>query len=332
MTTDATSADAGSSQPMVDLVPELPPTVGETIERAVASVISGKREEIRTVLTVLLAEGHVLLEDVPGVGKTQLARAFAAAIGGTVRRIQCTPDLLPSDITGMSVLDQRAGELRFQPGPVFANIVIADEINRASPKTQAALLECMAEGQVTVDGVTHILPKPFLVVATQNPIDMEGTYALPEAQRDRFMARLELGYPDEDAEHAMVSARETAQPLDAVRAVTTEEAFQAEIDLARAVRAHELVERYAVRISRATRAHPDVRLGASPRATLQLVRAAKAHAHLNGRDWLSPDDVKALASHVLPHHLVMHDPHARYEDHRAVVAQALAKTVAPVMR
>ncbi|WP_206446142.1 AAA family ATPase [Agrococcus sp. KRD186] len=308
------------------------PTAGERIERAVGSVISGKHEEIRTVLTVLLAEGHVLLEDVPGVGKTQLARAFAAAIGGTVRRIQCTPDLLPSDITGMSMLDQRTGELRFQPGPVFANIVIADEINRASPKTQAALLECMAEGQVTVDGITHVLPTPFLVVATQNPIDMEGTYALPEAQRDRFMARLELGYPDEDAEHAMVSARETAQPLDAVRAVTTEEQFQTEIDQARAVRAHELVERYAVRLARATRAHPDVRLGASPRATLQLVRAAKAHAHLLGRDWLSPDDVKALAVHVLPHHLVMHDPHARYEDATAVVAQALAKTVAPVMR
>lgn len=307
-------------------------TAGERIEGAVASVISGKREEIRTVLTVLLAEGHVLLEDVPGVGKTQLARAFAAAIGGTVRRIQCTPDLLPSDITGMSVLDQASGELRFQPGPVFANIVIADEINRASPKTQAALLECMAEGQVTVDGVTHVLPRPFLVVATQNPIDMEGTYALPEAQRDRFMARLELGYPDEDAEHAMVSARETAQPLDAVRAVMGKASFQAEIDVARAVRAHELVERYAVRIARATRAHPDVRLGASPRATLQLVRAAKAHAHLLGRDWLSPDDVKALARHVLPHHLVMHDPHARYSEARAVVAEALAATVAPVMR
>jgi MoxR-like ATPase len=321
-----------SPQPMLDLAPQLPATAGERIERAVASVIAGKREEIRTVLTVLLAEGHVLLEDVPGVGKTQLARAFAAAVGGTVRRIQCTPDLLPSDITGMSMLDQRSGELRFQPGPVFANIVIADEINRASPKTQAALLECMAEGQVTVDGVTHVLPKPFLVVATQNPIDMEGTYALPEAQRDRFMARLELGYPDEDAEHAMVSARETAQPLDSVTAVTTQEQFQAEIDAAHAVRAHELVERYAVRIARATRAHPDVRLGASPRATLQLVRAAKAHAHLNGRDWLSPDDVRALALHVLPHHLVMHDPHARYQDARAVVSQALAQTVAPVMR
>ncbi|WP_405217138.1 AAA family ATPase [Agrococcus sp. Ld7] len=307
-------------------------TAGERIERAVASVIAGKREEIRTVLTVLLAEGHVLLEDVPGVGKTQLARAFAAAIGGTVRRIQCTPDLLPSDITGMSVLDQTSGELRFQPGPVFANIVIADEINRASPKTQAALLECMAEGQVTVDGVTHVLPRPFLVVATQNPIDMEGTYALPEAQRDRFMARLELGYPDEDAEHAMVSARETAQPLDAVRAVMGETSFQAEIDAARAVRAHELVERYAVRIARATRAHADVRLGASPRATLQLVRAAKAHAHLLGRDWLSPDDVKALARHVLPHHLVMHDPHARASEASTVVAEALAATVAPVMR
>ncbi|RWR17371.1 ATPase, partial [Agrococcus lahaulensis] len=244
----------------------------------------------------------------------------------------CTPDLLPSDITGMSVLDQGTGELRFQPGPVFANIVIADEINRASPKTQAALLECMAEGQVTVDGVTHRLPTPFLVVATQNPIDMEGTYALPEAQRDRFMVRLEVGYPDEAAELAMVQARETAQPLDAVRPVTTLDEFRADIAAAHAVRAHELVERYAVRLARATREHADVRLGASPRATLQLVRAAKARAHLLGRDWLSPDDVKALAAHVLPHHLVLHDPHARHEDARAVVAQALAGTVAPVMR
>ncbi|GAA3604539.1 AAA family ATPase [Agrococcus terreus] len=306
--------------------------VGDRIEEAVASVIAGKRTEIRTVLTVLLAEGHVLLEDVPGVGKTQLARAFAAAIGGTVRRIQCTPDLLPSDITGLSMLDQATGELRFQPGPVFANIVIADEINRASPKTQAALLECMAEGQVTVDGITHRLPSPFLVVATQNPVDMEGTFALPEAQRDRFMARLELGYPDLDAELAMVQARETAQPLDAVRPVADEAAFRAEIEAAHAVRAHELVERYAVRISRATREHPEVRLGASPRATLQLVRAAKARAHLEGRDWLSPDDVKALASAVLPHHLVLHDPQARIEDAQRIVAHALAQTVAPVMR
>lgn len=302
------------------------------IEEAVGSVIAGKRGEIRTVLTVLLAEGHVLLEDVPGVGKTQLARAFAAAIGGTVRRIQCTPDLLPSDITGLSMLDAHSGELRFQPGPVFANIVIADEINRASPKTQAALLECMAEGQVTVDGVTHRLPTPFLVVATQNPIDMEGTFALPEAQRDRFMARLELGYPDLDAELAMVQARETAQPLDAVRAVTDEASFRAEIDAAHEVRAHELVERYAVRIARATREHPEVRLGASPRATLQLVRAAKARAHLAGRDWLSPDDVKELAAAVLPHHLVLHDPQARHDDARRIVAHALAQTVAPVMR
>jgi MoxR-like ATPase len=325
-------ADEQVEEAVIERAPGPTSTPGSRIEDAVASVISGKAEEIRTVLTVLLAAGHVLLEDVPGVGKTQLARAFAAAVGGTVRRIQCTPDLLPSDITGMSVLDQGTGELRFQPGPVFANIVIADEINRASPKTQAALLECMAEGQVTVDGVTHRLPTPFLVVATQNPIDMEGTYALPEAQRDRFMVRLEVGYPDEAAELAMVQARETAQPLDAVRPVTTLDEFRADIAAAHAVRAHELVERYAVRLARATREHADVRLGASPRATLQLVRAAKARAHLLGRDWLSPDDVKALAAHVLPHHLVLHDPHARHEDARAVVAQALAGTVAPVMR
>lgn len=303
--------------------------VATNIERAVATVIDGKPASIRTVLTVLLAEGHILLEDVPGVGKTQLARAFAAAIGGSVHRIQFTPDLLPSDITGVSIYDQGTGRFDFKPGPVFSNIVIADEINRASPKTQSALLECMEEGQVTVDGITHELPKPFMVIATQNPIDMDGTYALPEAQRDRFMARVELGYPDADAELHMVRARKTRTPLSEIDTVIADDEFRAEIETAHAVRAHELVERYAVNLTRATREHPDVRLGASPRATLQLVRAAKARAHVEGRDWLSPDDVKRLAVDVLPHRLLLHDQAAGIAEANGVVRNVLESTPAP---
>lgn len=302
------------------------------VAAAVNTVIDGKPDEVATVLTVLLAEGHILLEDVPGVGKTQLARAFAAAIGGTVHRIQFTPDLLPSDITGVSIYDQGTGEFEFKPGPVFSNIVIADEINRASPKTQSALLECMAEGQVTVDGVTHVLPRPFMVIATQNPIDMDGTYALPEAQRDRFMARLEIGYPDADAELRMVRARKTATPLDRLDAVVDIAGFLAEIDAAHEVRAHELVEAYAVQIVRSTREHPDVRLGASPRATLQLIRAAKARAHLDGREWLSPYDVKLLASRVLPHRLLLRDGTASIERASAIVGRVLESTPAPRAR
>ncbi|QCR19763.1 AAA family ATPase [Agrococcus sp. SGAir0287] len=306
--------------------------LAEAIEGAVGTVIDGKPDEIRTVLTVLLAEGHILLEDVPGVGKTQLARAFAAAIGGSVHRIQFTPDLLPSDITGVSIYDQRVGRFEFTPGPVFSNIVIADEINRASPKTQSALLECMEEGQVTVDGVTHELPRPFMVIATQNPIDMDGTYALPEAQRDRFMVRLQLGYPDADAELRMVQARKTHTPLADLRTVVSSDEFQREIDVAHAVRAHELVEQYAVRLVRATREQQVVRIGASPRATLQLLRAAKARAHLAGRDWLSPDDVKSLARQVLPHRILLHDQAASIDDARAVVDRVLDTTPAPRAR
>ncbi|GAA2174325.1 MoxR family ATPase [Agrococcus versicolor] len=304
----------------------------DAVEGAVGTVIDGKPEEIRTVLTVLLAEGHILLEDVPGVGKTQLARAFAAAIGGSVHRIQFTPDLLPSDITGVSIYDQRAGRFEFTPGPVFSNVVIADEINRASPKTQSALLECMEEGQVTVDGVTHELPRPFMVIATQNPIDMDGTYALPEAQRDRFMVRLQLGYPDESAELRMVQARKTHTPLADLDTVVSSDAFLHEVDAAHAVRAHELVEQYAVRLVRATREQQVVRVGASPRATLQLLRAAKARAYLEGRDWLSPDDVKLLARRVLPHRILLHDQAATIDDALRVVDRVLDTTPAPRAR
>lgn len=276
---------------------------GRIVEN-VASVIDGKTQAIETALVVLLAEGHLLIEDVPGVGKTVLAKALGASVGSSVRRIQFTPDLLPSDITGVAAFNQRAGEFEFKPGAVFANIVIGDEINRASPKTQSALLEAMEERQVTVDGTTHPLATPFTVIATQNPMEMEGTYALPEAQRDRFMARISMGYPDADAELAMLRERDGENPLDRLPQVVSADELRAMIAEARAVHVSDAVERYCVDIARATREDTAIRLGASPRATLQLVRAAKALAYVRRRDFVLPDDVDELAPSVLTHRLI----------------------------
>lgn len=275
------------------------------ILEAVATVIDGKAGAISTALTVLLAEGHLLIEDVPGVGKTQLARALAKAFGASVSRIQFTPDLLPSDITGVSIFDRQTNDFEFKPGPVFANIVIGDEINRASPKTQSALLESLEERQVTVDGYSHPLPDPFLVVATQNPVEMEGTYALPEAQRDRFMARISLGYPDAESELRMLRQRETQSPLDRLEPLVSVAELRRMIRAVRGIYVASVVERYAVDIVQATRVHPDLRLGASPRATLQLMRAAKSWAALNGRRFVIPDDVDALSGPVLGHRLIL---------------------------
>lgn len=274
------------------------------IIRGIETVIDGKRHAIEMALTALLAEGHLLIEDVPGVGKTMLARALARSVDGTVHRIQFTPDLLPADITGVSVFDQVARAFEFKPGPVFANIVIGDEINRASPKTQSALLESMEERQVTVDGRTHRLADPFIVIATQNPIEMEGTYPLPEAQRDRFMARISMGYPSPAAELEMLANRDSSSPLDALAPVVTTEELRAMIRAVRGVFASPAVEQYAVAIAQATRIDRDLRLGASPRATLQLVRAAKARAALDGREFVLPDDLDALAIPVLGHRLI----------------------------
>jgi MoxR-like ATPase len=274
------------------------------IVRNVETVISGKRDAVTAALTVLLAEGHLLIEDVPGVGKTMLAKALARSVDCTVSRIQFTPDLLPSDVTGVSVFDQASRRFEFKHGPVFANIVIGDEINRASPKTQSALLECMEERQVTADGTTYRLEQPFTVVATQNPVEMEGTYPLPEAQRDRFMARISMGYPSPSDELDMLAQRETASPLDTLEPVVSLAELRAMIAAVHRVFTSQPVKEYAVELARATRDDRQLRLGASPRATLQLIRAAKAHAAMHGRDFVLPDDVDAMAVPVLAHRLV----------------------------
>ncbi len=278
--------------------------VAHSVGTAVESVIEGKTEAIRLALTVLLAEGHVLIEDVPGVGKTMLAKALARSTDCSVRRIQFTPDLLPSDITGVSAYNQERREFEFKPGPVFANIVVGDEINRASPKTQSALLECMEERQVTVDGTTYPLAPPFMVIATQNPIEMEGTYPLPEAQRDRFTARISMGYPSRESELAMLDAHGSSSPLEALQPVAQAEDMRELIAAVRKVHVADVLKQYVISLVTATRSTPELRLGASPRATLHLLRASRARAALDGRDFVIPDDVQALALPVLAHRLL----------------------------
>lgn len=276
----------------------------DRIRAGIEEVMTGRSELVRITVAVLLAEGHLLLEDVPGVGKTTLAKALARTIDCSVGRIQFTPDLLPSDLTGVNIFRSQTHEFEFRPGPLFAHIVIGDEINRASPKTQSALLECMQEAQATVDGSTYSLPRPFLVIATQNPVEMEGTYPLPEAQRDRFMARLTVGYPSPESELEMLERQEASDPLDDLRPITDAAEVSALIATARRLYASPAVKRYVVDLCTESRQDPSLRLGASPRAAIQLLRAAKSLAAMSGRDHVLPDDVQALAEPVLAHRLL----------------------------
>jgi MoxR-like ATPase len=283
-------------------------TIQESGEKVVANVervIVGKHEEVRLALVALLCQGHLLIEDVPGTGKTVLAKALARSLGCTFRRIQFTPDLLPSDVTGLSIYNQKTQEFEFKPGPIMAQIVLADEINRATPKTQSALLECMEERQATIDGVTYKMPEPFLVIATQNPIEYEGTFALPEAQLDRFMLRLRLGYPQPLEEIVILDEQKHAHPLDDIQEVASiSEIRQLQLGV-REIYVDSAVSDYIVRLVNATRSHPDVYLGASPRGSLALYRAGQALAALHGRDYVIPDDIKVLAEPALAHRLIV---------------------------
>jgi len=275
------------------------------VRENIQKVIVGKDEVIDRLLAAVICEGHVLLEDVPGIGKTTLARALAVSLGSTFRRIQFTPDLLPSDVTGINWFNQKKQEFEFRPGPILSQVVLADEINRATPRTQSALLEAMQERQVTVDGTTHLVERPFLVLATQNPIELAGTFPLPEAQVDRFMMRVEIGYPSESEENAILERFRADDPLPALKAVTSPEEIRTVQKQRMEIRVEESVRQYLVRVVRATREHEEIELGASPRAALALYQAAQAWAAIHGREYVIPDDIKELAPSVLTHRLII---------------------------
>jgi MoxR-like ATPase len=298
----------------------------------IQKVIVGKDEMINLALIAMLCEGHLLLEDVPGTGKTTLAKSIAASLGCTFRRVQFTPDLLPSDITGIYYYNQKEQEFEFRPGPILAQILLADEINRATPRTQSALLEAMQERQVTVDIATHKLPRPFLVLATQNPIELEGTFPLPEAQLDRFLMKVALGYPDEEGENAIVLRFEREDPLEMLQAVVEPEQILHLQQEVRMVRVEESVRRYIVNVCRATRRHDDIQLGASPRATLALYRTCQALAAIDGRDFVIPDDVKQMAPYVLTHRLMV-NPQTRLRGRRPedVIRDVVGAVPVPVI-
>ena len=307
--------------------------VAEKVINNVETVIIGKPESIRLAFLTLLCQGHLLIEDVPGVGKTMLAKSIAKSIGCTFRRIQFTPDLLPSDVTGVSVFNQKTREFEFRPGPVIAQIVLTDEINRATPKTQSALLEAMEERQITVDGVTYRMPRPFLVLATQNPIEYEGTFPLPEAQLDRFMMRIRLGYPNAADEIAILDSQQFRHPVEEIgQAISVEELLDSQEEI-KQVHVGPLVKEYIVGLVNASRSHPDVYLGSSPRGSLYLYRTAQAMAAVEGRDYVIPDDVKALAETVLAHRLIV-SPSARIKnvDTRGVVTELLESVPVPGTR
>jgi MoxR-like ATPase len=303
--------------------------VQEPAERVVANVervIVGKHAEVRMALVALLCEGHILIEDVPGVGKTMLAKAVSKSIGCSFRRIQFTPDLLPSDVTGLSIFNQKTQEFEFRPGPIMAQVVLADEINRATPKTQSALLECMEERQATIDGVTYPMPSPFLVIATQNPIEYEGTFALPEAQLDRFMLRLRMGYPKAVEEIVILDEQKRLHPIDDLRQVLELEELRQMQSAIKEIYVDQAVADYIVRLVTATREHPDVYLGASPRGSINLYRSGQALAALEGRDYVIPDDIKQLAVAVLAHRLIVKSQASLREiDPDAIVREILGQ-------
>jgi MoxR-like ATPase len=312
---------------------EDPKIVAERIISNVEHVIVGKSRELRLAVTALLCGGHMLIEDVPGVGKTMLARAIAVSTGCTFRRIQFTPDLLPSDVTGVSIYNQKTGDFEFRPGPIIAQVVLADEVNRATPKTQSALLEAMEERQVTVDGVTHKMPAPFMVLATQNPIEYEGTFPLPEAQLDRFMIRIYLGYPSPTDEVLVLDQQQTQHPIEALQQVTDANEI---LQLQKAVKeiyVDPLIKQYIVQLSNSTREHEAVYLGASPRGSLALFRTAQAKALLEGRDFVTPDDVKELALFTLAHRVIV-SPGAKVKGmtQADVIAQCLQRVAVPGAR
>ncbi len=308
-------------------------TIAEKVINNVEKVIIGKHEEIKLTLVGLLCRGHLLIEDVPGVGKTMLARSIAQSIGCTFRRIQFTPDLLPSDVTGVTIFNQKTREFEFRPGPVMAQIVLTDEINRATPKTQSALLEAMQERQVTVDGVTYPIPEPFLVLATQNPIEYEGTFPLPEAQLDRFMMRISLGYPSPEDEVSILDSQQYTHPVETLgQVIDAQELLDAQ-EKVKEVYVDPLIKEYIVTLVNATRRHPDTYLGASPRGSLALYKTGRARAAILGRDYVIPDDVKALAMLALAHRLIV-SPSARIKevDPKAVVEEILNSVPVPGAR
>ena len=305
--------------------------VARRLRENIQKVIVGKDEVINQTLIAVLCEGHILLEDVPGIGKTTLARALATSLGCSFRRIQFTPDLLPSDVTGLNWFNQKEQEFRFRPGPILSQVVLADEINRATPRTQSALLEAMQERQLTVDGVTRLLPRPFLVLATQNPVELEGTFPLPEAQIDRFLLRIAIGYPTRDEENAILERFRLDDPLPDLDAVTSPEEIIQLQAARRQIRVEDFLRDYIVRVARATREHPEIELGASPRATLALYQAAQAWAAIQGREYVLPDDVKKLAPVVLTHRLMI-SPQAQLRGRRPqeVVAGVVETVSVPV--
>jgi MoxR-like ATPase len=305
-------------------------SIAERVVENVERVIVGKHYEVQQALIALICRGHLLIEDVPGVGKTTLAKSLARSLGCTFKRMQFTPDLLPSDVTGVSIFNQKSAEFEFRPGPVMAQIVLADEVNRATPKTQSSLLEAMEENQITVDGVTRALPVPFLVMATQNPIEYEGTFPLPEAQLDRFMMRLSLGYPSAADELLVLGAQQQSHPLDALdQVVSLEDLLQLQQEV-RGVYVDRLVSEYIVSVVTATREHQEVYLGASPRGSLALYRTAQARAMLYGRDYVIPDDVKELGEPTLAHRLIV-SPAARIRnvDPRQIIEEIVEAVPVP---